>query len=352
MSQMELCLLTSLAVYHKRVLKNCDVKQAFIQSSLPPDEEYFLRPLPGCTQSKPGEYWRLLRSLYGLKRAPKLWYTMLSNHLRSMGLKQSAHSPCIFTGTLIPGESTIYVGIYVDDIIYFSSSDKVERKFEELLSTLGTVDFMGQVSLFLGTEFSWVHHDDGNISVSLTQQSFIESLLDTLGITHTTISTFTSPYKSGCSIDSIPPVEMSSTEQDALRLKYQSLIGSLNWLAHTTWPDLSTAVSLLAQRQSSPSPGHYDSAFYVCHYLAHTKSLGIYFSSHRRTTLESFLHFPLSPQVLPMSDANWGPHDASISGPYHDLPLFVSRSMSAFYIDLLGPVHWMSKRHQVSNRLF
>jgi hypothetical protein len=131
MSQMELRLLTSLAVYHKRVLKNCDVKQAFIQSSLPPDEEYFLRPPPGCTRSKPGEYWRLLRSLYGLKRAPKLWYTMLSNHLRSMGLKQSAHSPCIFTGTLIPGESTIYVGIYVDDIIYFSSSDKVERKFEE-----------------------------------------------------------------------------------------------------------------------------------------------------------------------------------------------------------------------------
>ena len=203
--------------------------------------------------------------MYGLKRAPKLWYTMLSNHLRSMGLKQSAHSPCIFTGTLIPGEPPIYVGIYVDDIIYFSSSDKVERKFEELLSTLGTVDFMGQVSLFLGTEFSWVHHDDGNISVSLTQQSFIESLLDTLGITHTTIATFTSPYKFGCSIDSIPPVEMSSTEQDALRLKYQSLIGSLNWLAHTTRPDLSTAVSLLAQRQSSPSPGHYDSAFYVCH---------------------------------------------------------------------------------------
>jgi len=81
---------------------------------------------------------------------------------------------------------------------------------------MGTVDFMGQVSLFLGTEFSWVHHDDGNISVSLTQQS--------------------------------------STERDALRLKYQSLIGSLNWLAHTTRPDLSTAVSLLTQHQSSPSP--------------------------------------------------------------------------------------------------
>jgi len=48
MSQLELRLLTSLAVFHQKVLKNCDIKQAFIQSSLPPDEEYFLRPPPGC----------------------------------------------------------------------------------------------------------------------------------------------------------------------------------------------------------------------------------------------------------------------------------------------------------------
>jgi hypothetical protein len=60
MSQLELRLLTSLAVYHKRVLKNCDVKQAFIQSSLPENEEYFLCPPPGCPRSQPGHYWRLL----------------------------------------------------------------------------------------------------------------------------------------------------------------------------------------------------------------------------------------------------------------------------------------------------
>jgi len=123
MSQLELRLLTSLAVYHRRVLKNCDVKQAFIQSSLPEGEEYFLRLPPGCTRSKPGQYWRLLRSLYGLKRAPKLWYEMLSSHLKGIGLRSSNNSPCLFTGVLIPGEPPIFVGIYVDDIIYFSCSD-------------------------------------------------------------------------------------------------------------------------------------------------------------------------------------------------------------------------------------
>jgi isoleucyl-tRNA synthetase len=51
---------------------------------------------------------------------------------------------------------------------------------------------------------------------------------------------------------------------------------------------------------------------------------------------------------MSMSDANWGPQDASISSLVQELPLFVSRSMSAYYIDLLGPLHWMSKRQKVT----
>jgi hypothetical protein len=42
MSQLELRLLTSLAISEKRYLKNCDIKQAFVQSSLPDDEHYFV----------------------------------------------------------------------------------------------------------------------------------------------------------------------------------------------------------------------------------------------------------------------------------------------------------------------
>jgi hypothetical protein len=255
MSQLELRILTSLAVYNCRVLKNCDIKQAFVQSSLPPNEQYFLRPPVGCRRSSPGTYWRLIRSLYGLRRAPHLCFEKISSHLLSMGLKTSSSSPCIFVGTLIEGDPPIYVSIYVDGINYFSVSDKVERKFESLLSTIGEVDFMGQVSHFLGIEFSWKFHPDENLSVSLTQQSFVETLLESLNLSNLSTSSYTSPYRSGLVIDSIPPQEMSSTDRDKLRLAYQSLVGSLNWLAHTTRPDLSTVVSLLAQHQSQPPPG-------------------------------------------------------------------------------------------------
>jgi len=302
----------------------------------------------GCPKSAPGTYWRLIRSLYGLRRAPKLWFDKLSSHLLAMGLKNSHNSPCLFVGTLIPGESPIYVGIYVDDIIYFSPSNTVETKFESLLSSIGNVDFMGQVTHFLGIEFTWQTLPSGHLEVSLTQQSFIDTLLDTLGINIDNVSHFSTPYRSGYPVDSVPFVEMSSSDRDKLRLKFQSLVGSLNWLAHTTRPDLSTIVSLLAQHQSLPSPGHYESALYVVKYLATTKTLGIYFTSSRDSILQSYLHFPLPQSLVSMSDANWGPQDASLSSTQQDLPLFISRSMSAFYIDLFGPLHWISKRQSTT----
>jgi len=176
-------------------------------------------------------------------------------------------------GSLIDGHPPIFVGIYVDDIIYFSMDDQVERVSEEKLSSIGNVDFMGKVSHILGIEFNWKNHDHGHLSVSLTQQSFAENLVDSVNYSTASTSTYVTPYRSGLSIYSILPSTLSPSEQDRLRLHYQSLIGSINWLAHTTHPDLSSVVSLLVQPQSNPSPGHLDAALHVIKYTAQPKTL-------------------------------------------------------------------------------
>jgi len=86
----------------------------------------------------------------------------------------------------------------------------------------------------------------------------------------------------------------------------------------------------------------------VVKYLATTKQLGIYFSSSRDSVLQSFLHFPIQQSLLSMSYANWSPQDATLLNVNQDFPLFVSRSMSAFYIDFFGPLHWLLKRQTVT----
>eukprot|EP00957_Ditylum_brightwellii_P126905 9674224-Ditylum_brightwellii.AAC.1 len=65
-TQTQVCLLTLLAVSHKRALKQADCKNAFCRGVLPPKEVVIVRPPPGCPKSKQGAYWHLKKTLYRL----------------------------------------------------------------------------------------------------------------------------------------------------------------------------------------------------------------------------------------------------------------------------------------------
>jgi hypothetical protein len=62
-------LLASLAVGKGRILKQGDCKNAFCQPELPEDEIVIVIPPKGCPYTKPGTYWKLNKTLYGLSRS-------------------------------------------------------------------------------------------------------------------------------------------------------------------------------------------------------------------------------------------------------------------------------------------
>jgi hypothetical protein len=104
-------LLTALAVQHGRTLKQADCKFAFIQATLPPDEVTVVKPPIGCPFTRPRQFWRLRKSLYGLRRASRHSYNLLHQILESpeIGLHCCIHDPCIFYGSPIPGKPPIYL---------------------------------------------------------------------------------------------------------------------------------------------------------------------------------------------------------------------------------------------------
>ena len=63
LSQYELRWFCSLSIHHQRRCKNLDVKQAFVQATIPEDEVTIVRPPPGCPKSRPNTYWLLKRTL-------------------------------------------------------------------------------------------------------------------------------------------------------------------------------------------------------------------------------------------------------------------------------------------------
>jgi hypothetical protein len=53
---------------------------------------------------------------------------------------------------------------------------------------------------------------DGHLSVSLTQQSFAETLIESMGFKNLNASSFATPYRSGSPIDSIPTEDLSASQ--------------------------------------------------------------------------------------------------------------------------------------------
>ena len=107
MSLMELRLLTAIAVKHNRSLQSGDFKQAFVQSVLPEDENYILKPPVGCPLTPEHTYWKLQRSIYGLKRAPRHWYNKVTNILKKLNLTPCPNAPCIFKGQILKDKAPI-----------------------------------------------------------------------------------------------------------------------------------------------------------------------------------------------------------------------------------------------------
>ena len=353
MSLLELRLMVAMAIKHKTILKSGDVKQAFVQAVLPPEEQYIVKPPVGCPYTPPGTYWQLKRTLYGLRRSPRHWFDRITSMLQDIGLNPCPHAPCIFHGEIIPGKPKLYLGIYVDDFIYFSTDPDVEKAFQEKLLSKTETDFMGKVSHFLGIRFQWRQTQD-RLSVHLSQEAFADTLIKSAGLAHDSATTKPSPFRSGLPVDSIPHIPLPPDEVQNIKHQLQSYVGSLNWLAQATRPDLAVITNLLAQEQNNPSPGHITAAKHAIKYLKGTKSLGIAFHSDSNLDIQSFIHFPIPHnEIVALTDANWGPQDQSIPNPQEPPPpvdLHITRSISGHLILLKGPLHWKAKRRSITAR--
>ena len=353
LSQLEHRSLISLAARLQCVPRTGDVSQAFCQSLLPENENCYIRAPHRCPHTPPKSYLKLKRTLYGLKRSPRHWYEKAKATLLDIGFTQCPNSPCMFEGRILPDQPPIYLGLYVDDFVYFSQSRQVEKHFEDKFSQQLNVTFENTIDYFLGINHIVTQSDDGHVTIKMEQSAFIEALLREHDLHHDHINSTMTPYKSGLPVDKIRHQSYSPSHQAYLTKKYQSLVGSLNWLATSTRPDLSPITNILAKYSSNPSEGHLAHAKHVLKYLKGTMNLGIEFSSKDNANLQSFLKFPIDhDKVLALTDANWGPQDQSKPKPdtTEQLDLFKSRSMSGYLLWLGGPLHWSAKRQAITAR--
>ena len=295
-------------------LETFDATRAFLWGDL--SRVIYMRCPPGYTPSFPGAVWRLLKSLYGLKQASRVWYKLLRSVLEKLGFVRSNFDHALFifnrlwSGTLVH----CLLAMHVDDGLAGCNHPPFLTHIKaEIRKAFGIKD-LGPVTSFLGVQF------ERNLSTRelwLHQSMYIDTLLADYGMTDcNSVATPLDPHH---------PLGLESDTSDAvpnLLESYQRLVGSLLFLQMCTRPDLSFAILLLSQHCSSPLPRHFAAARRVLRYLKGTKDLRLRYGG-------SSAHLSLSG----LSDADWAGDKSSRA------------STSAFVWSLAGgPVSWSSKK--------
>ena len=111
-------------------------------------------------------------------------------------------------------------------------------------------------------------------------------LLEQFGFDDNAIDTKITPFRSGNPVDALP---RDNVLPDLLKTRYQSLVGSLNWLQISTRPDISVIYSCLASYHNTPTQAHLDVALFVLRYLEGFPDLGILYSESEASRLHSFV---------------------------------------------------------------
>ncbi len=215
------------------------------------------------------------------------------------------------------------LGLYVDDLVYFSPDLAVEHLFCRLLAERCKVDFMGIVEWFLGVHFSWPI-TSSSVAIHLNQSGFATNLVESFARQSRDITPTATPYQSGIHIDSIAPSLDADNSPAQIRWKeaYQSLVGSLGWLSSSTHPDITAAHSFLSSYTNKPAAGHMKAALYVLHYIHSTHDYGISFTMDDVAPMHSYVHYP------PKMDAE----------AYHDaVPPSLGRSDTAGVLNSAAP---------------
>ncbi|GKC46873.1 retrovirus-related pol polyprotein from transposon TNT 1-94, partial [Tanacetum coccineum] len=139
-------------VAHKNMtVFHMDMKTAFLNGILK-EEVYVSQPEGFVDQDHPIHVFRLKKTLYRRKQAPRAWYDLLSTFLLSQHFIKGVVDLTLFTQK--EGEHIILVQIYVDDIIFASTNLSFCDKLANQMHKRFKMSMMRKMSFFLGIQIS------------------------------------------------------------------------------------------------------------------------------------------------------------------------------------------------------
>ncbi|CAI7756718.1 unnamed protein product [Closterium sp. NIES-53] len=187
------------------------MKNAFLWSKL---ERVLYMYQPDYFDDGNGRVSKLLKSLYGLKQSPLLWYRALNSVLLGAGWKKSQVDEALYFKVGDDGV-TYWVLVFVDDLLAASISTAMLKELKELLEAAFVLSEISPVVKYLGLE---IVRDRPTRKLWLHQQGYTP-----------------------VSVDAYAELTFNDEETQEREEGYRQKVGSLQFAATTTRPDIAFA---------------------------------------------------------------------------------------------------------------
>ncbi|GKD53292.1 retrovirus-related pol polyprotein from transposon TNT 1-94, partial [Tanacetum coccineum] len=139
------------AAHMNIIVYQMDVKTTFLNGIL--GKKVYVSQSNGFVdQDSLNHVYKLKKALYGLKQAPRAWYDLLSKSLLSQEFSKGTVDPTLFIRR--QGKDILLVQIYVDDIIFTSTTPELCDQFSKIMCLKFKMLMMGKISFFLGLQIS------------------------------------------------------------------------------------------------------------------------------------------------------------------------------------------------------
>jgi histone deacetylase 1/2 len=219
------------------------------------------------------------KALYGLKQAPRAWYARLCSKLVQLGFVPSKADTSLFHYN--KNGYSLFVLVYVDDIIVASSSQKATDKLLKDLQDDFALKDLGDLHYFLGIEVRRTQE-----GLVMSQQKYASDILTRAGMRNC------KPVDTPLSTSE----KLSLTDGDPLgaddSTNYRSMVGALQYLTLTR-PDICFAVNKVCQFLHAPTTVHWSVVKRLLRYVRGSLTMGLTIRKSSSMIVSAF------------SDADW-----------------------------------------------
>ena len=154
-------------------VRQIDIKSAFLHLKIPNDVKLHVK-LPK-EHTLAGRVFRLLKAMYGIREAPRLWADAYRKFLiEKVGLQQSLGDACLYHSQEADPKDRLYISFHVDDVLITGPPEKL-RVFEELLMNEYEIRYSKPVDHFPGISVEKM----SNGGYKLHQEILVDRMLDT-----------------------------------------------------------------------------------------------------------------------------------------------------------------------------